>query len=351
MSENIKVLLVSKEFDAKNVDGIGRASYEIYTHMSKVRKVYKLALKDFSGKHNNPIAQAVSKIAFEGPAFDEIRKIRPDIIHPMAPDHANVLRAEAKLKVLKWNDMLVYDRFKQARGVYKLKYKFKIALWEQANRDADVFLDVSTQTKKEREAYFGDDKPGYVVADGLDDIFLKSKIWKGERKDFLYIGSVEYDNKNVSGLLKFWSLLQAGGHKDQILHIFTSTHDAEAIIRGKNVFGSGNVVLHKGAKDWEVVRHLSKAVALLHLSASEGFGIPILEAMASGTPVMTLKGAHIPAEVTRYAYKGTTDSLLGIADQLIDRQKPLEPAKIRYARTFNWDNKVRLINRIYEKEL
>jgi glycosyltransferase involved in cell wall biosynthesis len=351
MRDNIKVLLVSKEFDAKDVDGIGRASYEIYTHMGRIRSVGKLALKDFTGKYNNPLAQGLSKVFGEGRALKEVGRVRPDIIHSMAPDHATMFKAHARLKVLKWNDMLVYDRLRHSSGLHWLKYRFKIALWEEAHRSADVFLDVSTQTQKEREAYFGSEKPSYVVADGLDDIFLKSKVWTGARRDFVYVGSVEYRNKNIEGLLEFMSLFQKAGHEDAALHIFTSTHNAEELVSGSNAGGAANVVVHKSAPDSVMMGYLSKAVALAHMSTSEGFGIPILESMASGTPVLTLKSAHIPEEVTRYAYKGSLEDLVGIAERLMERQRPLEAKKVGYARSFNWDNKVRDINRIYEKEL
>jgi glycosyltransferase involved in cell wall biosynthesis len=64
--------------------------------------------------------------------------------------------------------------------------------------------------------------------------------------------------------------------------------------------------------DEELARLLRGARALLYPSLYEGFGIPILEAMAVGTPVVTSRG-------------GATEEVAGGAAVLVD---PLDPASI-----------------------
>jgi alpha-1,3-rhamnosyl/mannosyltransferase len=64
--------------------------------------------------------------------------------------------------------------------------------------------------------------------------------------------------------------------------------------------------------DDELVRLLRGARALVYPSLYEGFGIPILEAMAVGTPVVTSAG-------------GATEEVAGGAAVLVD---PLDPASI-----------------------
>jgi len=104
--------------------------------------------------------------------------------------------------------------------------------------------------------------------------------------------------------------------------------------------------------DDELARLLRGARALLYPSLYEGFGIPILEAMAVGTPVVTSRG-------------GATEEVAGGAAVLVD---PLDPASIaagleeadrrggelralglERARAFSWDDVARRTVEVYRR--
>lgn len=106
--------------------------------------------------------------------------------------------------------------------------------------------------------------------------------------------------------------------------------------------------------DDELARLLRGARVLLYPSLYEGFGIPILEAMSVGTPVVTSRG-------------GATEEVAGGAAVLVD---PLDPASIAAgidvadrrhdelralglarAQSFSWDDVARRTVEVYEDAL
>ena len=106
--------------------------------------------------------------------------------------------------------------------------------------------------------------------------------------------------------------------------------------------------------DDELTQLLRGARALVYPSLYEGFGIPILEAMSVGTPVVTSRG-------------GATEEVAGGAAVLVD---PLDPASIAAgiddadrrrvelralglarARSFSWDDVGRQTVQVYEEAL
>jgi glycosyltransferase involved in cell wall biosynthesis len=105
------------------------------------------------------------------------------------------------------------------------------------------------------------------------------------------------------------------------------------------------------ASDEELARLYRGAACVLYPSLYEGFGIPILEAMACGAPVVTSRG-------------GATEEVAGGAAVLVDpedvasiqagvedamaRRDELRAAGLRRARDYSWDESARLLLQAYE---
>ncbi len=106
--------------------------------------------------------------------------------------------------------------------------------------------------------------------------------------------------------------------------------------------------------DDELGRQLRGARALVYPSLYEGFGIPILEAMSVGTPVVTSRG-------------GATEEVAGGAAVLVDpldpesiaaglaeadeRREELRALGLERARAFTWDDVARRTVEVYEDAL
>jgi glycosyltransferase involved in cell wall biosynthesis len=83
------------------------------------------------------------------------------------------------------------------------------------------------------------------------------------------------------------------------------------------------------------------AVALVYPSKYEGFGMPVIEAMACGCPVITTPNASLPEVAGEAAIYVNDDDVIGLADALCEIQKPsirniLIDAGFAQAKKFSW---------------
>jgi len=134
-----------------------------------------------------------------------------------------------------------------------------------------------------------------------DENELRTRL--GLSKPFLmFTGSIVY-HKNVEGLVRAYGGLPAGVRRDHQLALVGSVDDR---MRGR----IGEIAREVGLKDSEVVltgyvseADLIKLYGLCHLfvfpSWHEGFGLPLLEAMACGAPVVGSNVNSIPEVIGR----------------------------------------------------
>ena len=98
-------------------------------------------------------------------------------------------------------------------------------------------------------------------------------------KSLVYMGSF-MPYKNVETLVEAMNELP-----DHTLHLMSPiSPEIEQRLRALNT--AGNLVTHNGATDAEYVALLQRSTALVSASKDEGFGIPLVEAMAFGVPVV-----------------------------------------------------------------
>lgn len=116
-----------------------------------------------------------------------------------------------------------------------------------------------------------DSTPSYEVADTLGDSF------------FLYVGNC-YPHKNVSFLIDSWKTVI----EDHML-VICGPEDHFSAIHKKQVEEAGLTkrirFIHNLAKS-ELAGLYNRAKALIHPSLSEGFGLPVIEAMEYSLPVI-----------------------------------------------------------------
>jgi glycosyltransferase involved in cell wall biosynthesis len=97
----------------------------------------------------------------------------------------------------------------------------------------------------------------------------------------VYMGSF-MDYKNVEVLIDGMKFLP-----EYELHLLSRIKpERQSELEGRVQNGFGRVVFHNGVSEDEYHRELDQAVALVTGSRDEGFGIPLIESMSRGVPVV-----------------------------------------------------------------
>jgi glycosyltransferase involved in cell wall biosynthesis len=97
------------------------------------------------------------------------------------------------------------------------------------------------------------------------------------------------------------------------------------------------------------------AQIFVYPSTYEGFGLPVLEAMACGAPVITTSGTSIPevaGDAARFFPTGDKDALIGEIEDLLanpDLSKELGERGIKRASEFTWARVVRQTRAVYQE--
>jgi len=122
--------------------------------------------------------------------------------------------------------------------------------------------------------------------------------------------------------------------------------------------GWGRVELGAGVRrlgrvsDDELVRLYRGARCLAYPSLYEGFGIPILEAMASGTPVVTSRGGateEVAGGAAVLVDPRDVESIAAGIEEAAARRDELVPAGLARARQFSWEEPARRTADVYRE--
>jgi glycosyltransferase involved in cell wall biosynthesis/predicted O-methyltransferase YrrM len=170
--------------------------------------------------------------------------------------------------------------------------------------------------------------------------------------------------KSKYGITKPYFILVGGGsgYKNSILFFqafsqLASSYGFDIVCTGSGgvlvpefrAYTSGSIVHMLQLSDEDLATAYSGAVALLYPSKYEGFGMPIIEAMACGCPVITCPNASIPevaGEAAIYVNDSNVDEL---ANALCEVQKPslrnsLITAGLAQAKKFLWSKMAQTVS-------
>jgi glycosyltransferase involved in cell wall biosynthesis len=175
-------------------------------------------------------------------------------------------------------------------------------LMPQAIQQADRIAAVSTSTAKAIEAeYIGTSNKIRIVYPGITDLpvvlnyrSLLSSL-SVQQPYILFVGTHE-PRKNLKQLLKAYSLLKTETRRDVQLVIAGGNGWGNVDLDNwvKNLGLTGHVVITGYVDDVTLSALYANSLFLAMPSLYEGFGLPIVEAMSYGKPVLTSNISSMP---------------------------------------------------------
>lgn len=215
----------------------------------------------------------------------QINKLNPDLV--FSPMQTIGSRGRKYRLILTVHDLIYYSHPTPPRDLswpIRLLWRlYHTAWWPQRLllAKSDAVVAVSRTTKNLITENKLTTKPVYVVHNAADLITDSEAIpTLSERSQSLvYMGSF-MPYKNVETIVQAASLLP-----QFTLHLLSKISNHE-MLRLSSLAPQAKLHFHNGITDEEYFDLLSHATALVSASKEEGFGIPVIEAMNLGTPVV-----------------------------------------------------------------
>lgn len=231
-------------------------------------------------------------------------------------------------------------------------------------RRADAVLTVSQATAQDAQELLGVEPAKITVCwEDAAPLFDETPTHKEledirsliPRPFFLYVGTIE-PRKNLVALLKAFALMNER-YPDLMLVI------AGGSGWGRRQFDEELERLHEhesvwisGYRDQRFIRALyHMAVALVMPSHCEGFGLPLVEAMACGCPLIAAENSAMPevaGEAALYWKTGETEELAGLMERMLTDTQ-LRESLVRKGRErrklFSWDDSAGKVFAMYQE--
>lgn len=216
-----------------------------------------------------------------------INRLKPDILWCPYNTFPVLLSKRIKL-VVTIHDLIFFHKQTGKASLYKnIGRYYRQFILKYFNKKINICFTVSKFSKNEIIRILNWNKSIFVTYNCLSNDFInKCKLFENETKDdFYFTVSGDSPSKNLMFLINF----------------FNKNIDKKLVIAGlgKNSpfrkFQSSNIqILPAGITDEELIKNYSTCKAFIFPSLDEGFGIPLIEALACKSKILSSNSSCLP---------------------------------------------------------
>ena len=247
---------------------------------------------------------------------------------------------------------IAYDMIPEVAGA-----NFEEPMWREKHngiRHASAYITISENTAQDLVKYFpAISSASLTVAHcGVTKTFSPAslqevnlfKIKYGISKSYFILVGASNGYKNIDLFLQAFSQLPT----KQSFEVVITSHGVLPQYEFRSYTSGSNVhILHLSDEELRIA--YAGAIALIYPSKYEGFGLPVLEALACGCPVITCPNSSIPEVAGEAALYVQDNDVNGLANALCEVQKPevrlaLIKAGLEQAKKFSWSKMADIVS-------
>ena len=279
---------------------------------------------------------------------------KPDILHV---PHCNIPLFYRGKMLVTIHDLthLIYPEFLPFKLVHLY---FKFIFWFVSKR-ANKIITVSESTKRDLLRFYKmDESKITVIPLGVGKEFVKKTAGEinylyekfnipRNKKILLYVGNL-LPHKNLNKLLEGFA--QMKGKEKCRLVLVGKVFDGRTRESREKELGIEDLTIHAGMVSQEdLVSFYNLADLFVLPSLYEGFGLPVLEALACGTPVICSNTSSLPevgGNVAKYFDPNSVESIACALENSIDDKGKYDTEIKEWVSNFTWEKCAEKIRRV-----
>ncbi len=286
-----------------------------------------------------------------------LNKLKPDLVHFCMPQQPLMYSGK---KVTTFHDLTLLKTYNSDKNwlIFHTKQKIGAFVFKQVAANNDHIIAISDFTKKELQAFTPIPDANITrIYEASDIAAITPKKYSLPFKEYLLYVGQQSDYKNIKRLGDAHQLLLA---KYPNLGLVLAGKRNTATLKNETYFaekGYQNIIFTDFVSDAELSWLYTHAKAYIFPSLMEGFGLPGLEAMEYGTPVISSNTTCLPEVYGKAAYYFNPLDSSDIANKIDDvlsnekLQKELKKAGEKQVKKYSWKKMARETYNVYTNTL